>query len=254
MPDQPPQELLTSAEAGDPEAQNALGRFYAETASLVDGADMAEAWFRRAADQGLARAKHNLGVLHFYAGRRDQGLEWFRAAASAGWMPSVLALGAIAEQDGQKKEAVRLYDIAAERGNAEAQDALGRMWFELETPQGYEYARILSQQAAAQGVAAAETRLGTIYHEGLGVPRDPPRAAACFLRAARSGHAGARLMIGVAYHVGAGVAVDLVESAYWLSLIAAENDVARTYLRKFIDPVITEEQKAALAAKLGDAV
>ena len=74
MPDDPSQELLTSAEGGDPEAQNALGRFYAQSDSVAGGVEIAEAWFRRAADRGLASAKHNLGVLLPRAGRDDQAL------------------------------------------------------------------------------------------------------------------------------------------------------------------------------------
>jgi TPR repeat protein len=251
MPDSPARELLTSAEAGDPEAQNALGRIYAQHGS--DSAEIAEVWFRRAADQGLAAAKHNLGVLSLRVGREDLAQSWFRAAADQGWLPSTFALAAVLEDAGQQQDAARLYEIAAEKGHADAQDALGRMMFELETQEGYEKSRRWSELAAAQGVASADARLATIYHEGLGVDRDPQRAASLFLRAARSGHPGAQLMIGIAYDVGAGIEADRLESAFWLSLAAANDEVARHYLTTRVDPQLTQDEKIALAARVREA-
>jgi TPR repeat protein len=252
-PDDPARELLTSAEGGDPEAQNALGRFYAQHGSVANSTEIAEAWFRRAADQGLAPAKHNLGVLALRADREDLAQSWFRAAADDGWLPSIFALGDVLESAGQDQEAARLYEIAANRGSADAQDALGRMMFELETQEGYEKSRRWSELAAAQGVASADTRLATIYHEGLGVDRDPQRAAAFFLRAARAGHPGAQLMIGIAYHVGAGVEANRLEAAFWLSLVADEDSIARHYLTTRVDPNLTQDEKIALEARLRQA-
>ena len=73
--------------------------------------------------------------------------------------------------------------------------------------------------------------MGAIYHEGRGVSRDPPRAAAYFLEAAKLGHDGAQLMIGVTTHLGIGVAPDRIEAAHWLLRSAEQgNEFARAYL------------------------
>jgi TPR repeat protein len=83
-------------------------------------------------------------------------------------------------------------------------------------------ARRWSEAAAEQGIASAEVRLATIFHEGLGTPRDPQRAARHFRTAACQGHAGAQAMFGVAYDVGAGVPLDKVEAAHWLMRAAQQ--------------------------------
>jgi uncharacterized protein len=102
MQDELPTELLTAAQAGDAEAQTALGRWYAEHGTDADSLAAAESWFRRAADQGLARAKHNLGVLAQRTNREEEAKAWFWRAAEDGWLPSVMALGALTEQSGAK--------------------------------------------------------------------------------------------------------------------------------------------------------
>jgi uncharacterized protein len=229
MADQPEKELLEQAETGDPEAQNALGRFYAQQGP--ESSEAAAAWFQRAADQGFPAAKYNLGVLALKADRAEQAKSWFEAAAQLGWPSAIFALGKLCEEAGQRNAAVKLYERAAARGNADAQDALGRVAFDLETDAGYETARYWSELAAEQGNAYSQTRLATIYHEGLGVERDPPRAAAYWLSAAEAGHDGAQFMLGVACHLGVGVPVNRVHAMFFLMLSAAQgNSLARAYL------------------------
>jgi len=225
------QQILEKANAGDAEAQNAMGRLVISRGGAA--AAEAEAWFRRAAEQGLAKAKHNLGVLYLReGGARWEALTWFEEAANDGWLPSIFTLGAIYRDEGKIERAKQLFETAAQRGHAESQDALARIYFDRETEQDYICARHWSELAAGQAVVAAQTRLGTIFHEGLGTPRDPQRALACFLAAARQGHSGAQLMVGGAYDVGVGVASDKVEAAQWLMRSAEQgNEMARAYLQ-----------------------
>jgi TPR repeat protein len=249
MADEPPSELLTGAQAGDPEAQCLLGRWYAEQGSDAEAAEM---WLRRAANQGLARAKHNLGVLALQTNREDTAREWLRSAAEDGWLPSIMALGALTEQAGDVQHAIPLYEIAATRGYADAQDALGRIAFDLDTEEDYVTSRYWSELAAEQGNPYSQARLGTIYHEGLGVPRDPRQAAAWWLSAARLGHDGAQLLIGAAYHQGIGLTANRVEAAFWLTRSAAqENQGAKAYLPR-VQAEMTDEDEAALMAKFRD--
>lgn len=226
----PPAELLQRAEAGDAEAQDALGLWYAAN---LPGTGQVESWLRRAADQGLPKAQHNMGVLTFRAGRDDEAIAWFEKAAAGGWTPSTLALAGLLEDSGSISRARELYEAAAQQGDANAQDALGRLAFDEGTEASYERARHWSEQAAKQGQADAQARLGTIHHEGLGVERDPQQAASWFLKAAQRGHAGAQMMIGAAYHLGIGVEVDRVAAARWLAASSDQgNDYARAYLKR----------------------
>lgn len=243
----PPDDVRLRAEAGDAEAQNTLGRWYCD--NMADRT-VARAWFTRAAEQGFLRAKHNLGVLALQAGQRDEAAEWFLAAAEEGWTPSLAAIGAVFEGEGNLAGAVKFYELAAEDGNADAQDALGRLLLADDDPELYEAARSWSQKAADQGLAAAQARLGTIYHEGLGVDRDPERSVFWFLSAARQGHAGAQAMTGVALHLGIGIAADRVESAFWLTRSKAQgHEIGRVYLPE-VERELTAEERRRLKARL----
>jgi TPR repeat protein len=60
------------------------------------------------------------------------------------------------------------------------------------------------------------TRLGMIYHNALGVPRDAALAASWWKRAALLGDPDGQAMLGAAYFLGAGVQPDPVQSYAWL--------------------------------------
>lgn len=89
------------------------------------------------------------------------------------------------------------------------------------------YAKALAELAplARQGNAEAQYYLGCMYSDGLGVPRDPRKAAMWFERAARQGHREAAFSLGFLLYYGAGegpraVAANPVESAIWLKQAA----------------------------------
>ncbi len=82
------------------------------------------------------------------------------------------------------------------------------------------------------------TRLGMLYHNAIGVPRDPVEAVFWWRRGANAGDADGQAMLGAAYHLGNGVPRDLVEAFAWLlraraggsSLATPFFEVARTAL------------------------
>lgn len=61
---------------------------------------------------------------------------------------------------------------------------------------------------AEEGNVPAQTLLGILYTEGLGVPQDLEEAAGWFELAANAGDANAQFALGAAYYDGAGVPVD----------------------------------------------
>ena len=246
----PPADLLASAEAGDADAQNALGRFYAQNTAEAGHLDRAHDWFVRAADQGSGAAMHNLGVLALRDEQESRAERWFARAIEQGWLNSAVALAGICERTERNADAVQLYATAARKGHPEAEAALGRMFLDTDTPQGYELARYWSERAAAQGVASAHAHLGTIYHEGLGVPRDPQRAAQHFLKGAQGGHAGSQTMIGAALHLGIGIAADRREAYFWLRQGAARGSVlAEAYMQR-VEAELSRDEKATVEARL----
>lgn len=239
----PSADILARAEAGDAEAANELGLWYAE---IQPASRKAEFWFRRAADAGLARAQYNLGVLTMRLGRTNESIGWFRLAVDGGWPSAAFALGSVLEEQGDRKGAVEAFETGAHRECALSQDALGRLALEEETEASYEAARYWSEKAAQQGYASAQTRLGTIFHEGLGVARDPQLAAWWFLQAAHQGHAGAQAMIGVASHLGVGLTANRLNAARWLLVSAAQgNPAARAYFPT-VEAELTPDERLAL--------
>ncbi|MCC5988919.1 MAG: sel1 repeat family protein, partial [Pararhodobacter sp.] len=68
----------------------------------------------------------------------------------------------------------------------------------------------------------AQTNLGVMYAEGLGVDLDYAEAVRWYRAAAEQGYARAQTNLGVMYAEGLGVTLDIVEAHMWLE-IATEN-------------------------------
>jgi TPR repeat protein len=80
----------------------------------------------------------------------------------------------------------------------------------------YVAARHYAQRAAGHGLAAAMTRLGMIFHNALGVERDPAAGVRWWRRGAERGDADGQAMLGAALHLGASAKRDPVEALVWL--------------------------------------
>lgn len=157
---------------------------------------------------------------------------------------SVLIAGALVVLSGQGHadwaEGVRAYERGdyaaaleewrplAERGDAQAQAALGSLYIygngvELDYAQGLDWTR----RAAEQGDVTGLFNMGTIYAEGLGVVQDYEIAARYFRKAAARDDAASRYNLGVMYAHGLGVVRDNIEAVFWLntaSVIAGAPD------------------------------
>ena len=111
-------------------------------------------------------------------------------------------------------EAVRLYPAG---GRAGAWPWARATWDSC-TPRGGVWPRMRPKrcasirQAAAQGLAAAQGRLGLMYAEGRGVAKDETEAVRLFQQAAAQGYAMGQYGMGLMYEQGWGVARDLVEA------------------------------------------
>jgi hypothetical protein len=113
---------------------------------------------------------------------------------------------------------MELYRAAAGQDDGPAADMLIGMLLEGEiAEQDYPSARRFAEVAAAHGIAASMTRLGMIYHNALGVERDPVKAAQWWRRGADRGDADGQAMLGAALHLGSGVTRDSVEALVWLT-------------------------------------
>ena len=138
-----------------------LGRAYEKANNF----EFAVPQYRKAADQGLSLAQHNLG--NMYA--KGQGVAQDYAQA-VGW-----------------------YRKAADQGLSLAQQSLGNMYAKGQgVAQDYVQAVGWYRKAADQGLAAAQQNLGLAYAKGEGVAQDDAQAVGLFRKAADQGHAGAQ--------------------------------------------------------------
>jgi len=129
-------------------------------------------WYRKAAEQGLADAQHNLG--HMYSNGYGvtqvyaEALKWYRKAA-------------------EQRSAAAQYNLGVMYGNGEG------------VPQDYAEAMRWFRKAAEQGWAEAQYNLGVMYNNGQGVTQDYVQAAKWYRWAAEQGLAEAQSNLDVMY-------------------------------------------------------
>jgi TPR repeat protein len=177
-------EWKAAADAGQAEAQFDLGVLYAQGLGVQRDLTVAESWYRKAAEQGNAEAEFALGQMYSrgWGVPRDEAdaLRWFQMAnspesdgPSTDWS---LIEGYGVPQD--QKIAAYWYELAAQRGHAEAQFNLGRLYAAGKggIPHDEEQALRWVRASASQGYPPAQARLGYRYAEGLGIGQDNKRA------------------------------------------------------------------------------
>ena len=137
-------DLRTLAESGDSDAQVKMGKAYHKDEDNVEGVkkDCSEAirWWKKAADQGNAKAQYSLGNSYYdgegVAVDQTEAVKWFRKAAEQGHAQAQFNLGYAYERgEGVAKdqtEAVKWYRKAAEQGDAYAQYIIGDAYLEGE--------------------------------------------------------------------------------------------------------------------------
>lgn len=108
-----------------------------------------------------------------------------------------------------------LEKIAAQ-GNAAAQVNLGTLYYNGQgVSQDYQKARKWLEKAATQGEAEAQVKLGYLYYSGQGVRQDYQKAREWWEKAAAQGAATAQFNLGVLYEAGHGVRQDLATAKEW---------------------------------------
>ena len=125
---------------------------------------------------------------------------------------------------GEHQQALAIYRSLAERGSAEAQLEIGRMY---EQGHGVEQndveAALWLEKAALQGSVVAQYELGILHVAADSAVLDFARGHVWFRKAADQGHADAQFNVGVGYENGYGVQTDQAEATNWFRR-AAEHD------------------------------
>ena len=116
----------------------------------------------------------------------------------------------------------------------------------VEAYQRGDYAAALGEfrALAEQGHATAQTNLGIMYHDGLGVAQDYAEALSWYNKAAALGNVFAYYNLGLMYSKGDGVAQDVVLAHMWWTLAAGQGDEAATKDRDIVAGKMTPAQIA----------
>jgi hypothetical protein len=167
------------AEAGQAEAQFDLGVLYAQGLGVRRDLSEAARWYRQSADQGNAEAEFALGQMYSRGGGAprdlDDAMRWFQMAndPNSDGPPTdwTVIQGYGIRQDQQ--QAAYWYQLAAEKGHAEAQYNLGRLYATGQgVPRDQEQALRWIRGAASQGYSPAQARFGIRYANGNGIAQD----------------------------------------------------------------------------------
>ena len=251
------------AEAGDPRAQRALGRCYAEGKGVPADPNEALKWYRKAADQGYAPAKSSIGSCYEngLGVPKDEieAVKWYRQAAEQGDLTAMSKMGlcykngvGVAQDEVEaatwfrkaSEQRANLERKSAESGSAAAQYQMGARYYkggagivkdDVEAVKWW-LAAARREGDPDQWDIMAKYRLGFMYEKGQGVAVDVVEAARWWRRAAEIGHAGARFSMGYCYQVGQGVPKDAAEAVKWFRLSAVQGNreaqlwLARAYL------------------------
>jgi hypothetical protein len=173
-------ELLSKAQSGDAESQYWVGVSQTEgktPKNLKEGAQ----WILKAAEQGYAPAELAYGLMSRLA-EPSRGEKWMRLAAEHGNTEAQFWLGVGYEQNWfgtvDIQQAIKWYRKASEGGDPDAQVELGQKYEDGEgVEQNYRLAAEWYRKAGEHvpdlgGAGQGRNRLGLLYMQGLGVPRD----------------------------------------------------------------------------------
>jgi len=237
------QEVRRLATTGDASAQYCLGRMYRMGIGVNRDFGEAALWYRKAADQQMARAEAELGVMYVEGTflRRDltEGKRWIRRGA----------------EHGSPFEAFMLALSYRYGGN----------WLRVDWPIDNAQAAEWYRVAADGGEARAYKPLGELYEKGEGTKKDQAEAVKWFRKAAEYFRNDAysndgsrdtylaRWNLGSLYQSGLGVPQDFVQAYMWFNLatLADDNDIAG-FARKDRDglAVLMTREQIAEAQKL----
>ena len=230
-----PPQLQLLAEQGDSRAQQLIG-FVLETGmSIPPRLDYAEAmlWYRKAAEQGYARAQTSIGDLFTHQNgigvNYAEAMRWYRKAADQGFALAKTRMAnnythALGVEE-NPAEAMRLFREAADQGDTKAQVSMA-IHYELGYAVAKDYAEAMRwyRKAADDGVVQAQTSIGLLYLKGRGVPENDVEAARWLRKAADQGDARAQGNLGALYASGKGVGQSYAEALRLLLKAADQGD------------------------------
>lgn len=212
--------LMEKANGGDSEAQHQVAQRYLNGIGVEKDISKAIIWHRKAAEQGNPASQF---FLHYKL--NESGALYRDPVEAYMWMHILLdgnpdTTGMF---DRSKALESRAKDLT-EKQLKEAVDRAKLMQSRIKSAPFENFSRL-----AAQGDAAAQNDLGTLYLKGEGVPRDPDRAYSLFLKSAEKGLASAQFNLGLCYLDGVGVPKSDEQAFLWFLKAARQEHQMSQY-------------------------
>ncbi len=219
------------AEQGDPDSQYDLAVLHHRGDGVERDLAQAAAWYRKAAERGDPEAQHSLGVAYNYGKgvSEDDGeaVKWYRQAAEQGHAEAQRDLGDMYYHgEGVAKDRARaeaFYRRASKQGLEKSR--FSRVNFSGDSNDDSQIADWLSN-AAEEGNAEAQYRLGDMYALGDGVVLDDVRALSWYRKSAEQGNPEAQFRLANMYADGVGTEEDVVQSLFWCRSAAEQGFAA----------------------------
>ncbi len=175
-------------------AQFNLGAMYYEGQGVEQDEKEALAWFMKGAEQGDDRAAYNIGIIHFNNATEEDlkiAFKCFRAAAERGYADAQFQLGKMYDSgtgvSKDRDEAAKWFLKAAEQGHAHAQCCLCLFYDVLPDDENKTKRFQWLRDSAENNCAIAQLFLGTLYEKGISIPKDNTKALRWFRKAATQG-------------------------------------------------------------------
>ena len=201
-------------------------------------------WYRLAADAGDREAQFALGMMYMQgrgvAQNRAIGADYVEKAANQGQVDAMYHLGLHPRWKGRSASRIRrgprrLLAAAAESGSPDAQYALAQLYAVGDRrPQDESVAVQWFASAARLGIVPAQVDYAIRLFNGNGVAKDEEAAAAWFERAAEAGDAIAQNRLARILAIGAGAPPDPVAAAKWHYLSAERQQQEDEWLDTFV--------------------
>lgn len=145
-----------------------------------------------------------------------------------------LSQGLNAYYQGEYDKAAALLQPLADKGVSRAQFRIGYMYYlgrgfsknSTEADKILRAALPAIQKFANEGRSWAQSDLGSLYEDGLVLPRNYPEALFWYRSAAQQGYPGAQTNLGIMYARGLGVTTSRSTAVEWFQRAAAQGDIA----------------------------
>lgn len=203
-------------------AEDSTDKAIEQARAAIDRRDFAEAVKIAAplAARGIAPAQNIIGDLDKATGELEQSVLWYRRAAEQGYAKAQNNLG-MAYITGKgvtvnDEQGLKWLVKAAEQGHAKAQNNLSVLYSKgIGVPKDPKIAAQWCKKAAEQGDPAAQTNFARDCRFGTGVERDEKEAVRWLQKAADQGFDNAQYELGEMYEYGRGTNKEKETALNW---------------------------------------